>query len=308
MAEFVSYLIVDVATAIYLSWTIAYFFCPLFSIRFKFGKPFLLIFLMLVPLMTVFQILRPNFMLNTANFQFQIMGFLFCLALFQGAFIKKTNYYLFYMIIEYTVELMAANIFVFLHNCFSHAETYSVISMYEICSPGEALFVLSMNVLFGILFFRKAVSIMCQCEAYLRPMTTFQILLPLFAPAVLYGFMQARFVRFSPVFQIIFYWLVCAVTLLILPIGIKNVRQKQLEYIRDQSELQMISSQLEASGRIQEEYVHMKKWNHDIQNHLIAFSYLMDMRRYPEALHYCEKILSGMQFMSVPEEGDGHEM
>lgn len=34
------------------------------------------------------------------------------------------------------------------------------------------------------------------------------------------------------------------------------------------------------------------KWNHDVQNDIIGVNYLMNMRRYPEAERFCEKILT----------------
>ena len=42
----------------------------------------------------------------------------------------------------------------------------------------------------------------------------------------------------------------------------------------------------------------IRKWNHDILTHMIGITYLMDMRRYPEAERYCEKILSSLSLFS----------
>ena len=42
----------------------------------------------------------------------------------------------------------------------------------------------------------------------------------------------------------------------------------------------------------------IRKWNHDILTHMIGITYLMDMQRYPEAEHYCEKILTSLSSFS----------
>ena len=42
----------------------------------------------------------------------------------------------------------------------------------------------------------------------------------------------------------------------------------------------------------------IRKWNHDILTHMIGITYLMDMQRYPEAEHYCEKILNSLSSFS----------
>lgn len=292
MADQISYTMVNVATALYLSWTITYFFCPIFQARGKSKYPRVMIFFILVPFMTVTQVLLPDFMLNTGNFQFQLTGFLICLVLFRGKFMKKLNYYLFYMIIEYTVELMSANIYVQLHNLLPNTVTYSVHKMRSICTAWEYLLILLINIVLGIIFFRKSIQIMNECYQYLNIRTTFQILLPLFMPAIIYSILQLPFVDASITSTTVIYWIVCISTFYYFPVGMKTVRQKQLAYIHNQSEMEMVRKQLESSNQMKEEYTRLRKWNHDAQNHLVALSYLMDMQRYPEALNYCNTILS----------------
>lgn len=308
MSEFISYIFVNAASAIYLSWTITYFFCPLFSVRWKVKCPKAFISLILVPLMTIFQILRPDFMLNTENFMFQFAGFVICLVLFEGKLIKLVDYYLFYLIIEYTVELLAVNIFVQIHNRIPDAVQYSVHQIQIASTPWEYFCILLMNILFGILFFRKSVKVMNLCFPYLHAKTTFQILLPLLMPAVIYGFLCMDGVRLSFVEKGILYWTVCISTFYFFPQGIQKMRKRQLKYVRDQAEIQMIRKQMEASDKMQTEYSLLRKWNHDVQNHLIALTYLMDMRRYPEALRYSETLLTRIHPDTVISEKEGfHE-
>lgn len=303
MADQLSYTMVDIATAIYLSWTITYFFCPIFPSRWngKYSKA--LIFFILVPFMTITQLLLPDFMLNTGNFQFQLTGFVICLLLFRGKFMKKLNYYLFYMIIEYTVELMSANIYVQVHNLLPDAIPYSIHQMRSVCTALEYLIILMINIILGIIFFRKAIQVMNQCNQYLNIRTTFHILFPLIMPTIIYSILQSPFVEASSTGSTVIYWLICISTFYYFPSGMRTVRRKQLAYIHNQSEMEMVRRQLETSAKMQEEYTNLRKWNHDAQNHLVALSYLMDMQRYPEALNYCNTILSYTTSADDPSEG-----
>ncbi|MBU5480794.1 hypothetical protein [Blautia sp. MSJ-19] len=49
----------------------------------------------------------------------------------------------------------------------------------------------------------------------------------------------------------------------------------------------------------EQDYTNLKNWNHDVQNYMIGLAYLMDMRRYPEAFRYCEKLLSCVKEFAV---------
>lgn len=309
MAEFIFYIIVNAASAIYLSWTFVCFFCPMFSIRWKTPglKTKTFLFLVLVPFLTAFQMLRPDFMLNTENFMFQLAGFLICLILFDGELKKKVQFYLFYMVIEYTVELMAANIFVQLHNHFSDKAAYSIHQMQTAGTPWEFLCILLMNILFGVLFFRKSAQLMEKCFMHLHAGTTFQILLPLFAPAVVYGFFRIGGRNLpSPVFGAA-YWIICAAAFCLFIRGIKEMRHWQMKCLHEESELQMLRKQLDVGDKMKAEYTSLRKWNHDVQNHLIALTYLMDMRRYPEALHYCSSFLSRIENATTSEKEEAYE-
>ncbi|WP_373218536.1 hypothetical protein [Ruminococcus sp. 5_1_39BFAA] len=48
----------------------------------------------------------------------------------------------------------------------------------------------------------------------------------------------------------------------------------------------LAKAQLESSKKMEQEYRKLRKWNHDIENHLLSLSYLMDMKKYEEAAAY----------------------
>ena len=55
--------------------------------------------------------------------------------------------------------------------------------------------------------------------------------------------------------------------------------------------MELLKKQLELSNEIKNEYVRIRKWNHDIENHLLSLSYLIDMQKTEDAKNYCATIL-----------------
>ena len=56
---------------------------------------------------------------------------------------------------------------------------------------------------------------------------------------------------------------------------------------------------MEVSEEMKQEYVKIRKWNHDIENHLLSLEYLIRTRKAAEAERYCSSILLNS---SKPEE------
>ena len=50
-------------------------------------------------------------------------------------------------------------------------------------------------------------------------------------------------------------------------------------------------AQMEVSEEMKQEYVKIRKWNHDIENHLLSLEYLTRTRKADEAERYCSSIL-----------------
>ena len=44
-----------------------------------------------------------------------------------------------------------------------------------------------------------------------------------------------------------------------------------------------MKKQINDSVQLSNEYASLRKWNHDIENHIMSVMYLMDMKKYEEA-------------------------
>lgn len=78
-------------------------------------------------------------------------------------------------------------------------------------------------------------------------------------------------------------------------IGIR--RLKKQEILRNQREKQqeLIEKQLFYSGELEKEYRSLRKWNHDIANHFMAISYLLENEKYQEGSDYIKHLLEQQQ-------------
>lgn len=53
-----------------------------------------------------------------------------------------------------------------------------------------------------------------------------------------------------------------------------------------------MKKQINDSVQLSNEYAGLRKWNHDIENHIMSVMYLMDMKKYKEAETYTASVLS----------------
>ena len=63
--------------------------------------------------------------------------------------------------------------------------------------------------------------------------------------------------------------------------------------------MELLKQQMEVSEEMKQEYVKIRKWNHDIENHLLSLEYLTRTRKADEAERYCSSVLLNS---SKPEE------
>jgi hypothetical protein len=57
-------------------------------------------------------------------------------------------------------------------------------------------------------------------------------------------------------------------------------------------QMSFLQKQLEYTTEMEQEYRSVRKWNHDMENHLFSLNYLIRAKKYHEADAYLETILS----------------
>ena len=72
--------------------------------------------------------------------------------------------------------------------------------------------------------------------------------------------------------------------------GLKNVQIQERNRILRKKQIELLKDQLEFFDAITDEYQNLRKWNHDIENHLLSMNYLMKIGKHEEAVKYLHNI------------------
>lgn len=90
-----------------------------------------------------------------------------------------------------------------------------------------------------------------------------------------------------------FLFLFAAITVPVVPIfisGIRNLYIQEKNRILREKQVSLKMEQLELMNSLELEYQDLRKWNHDIENHLLSMNYLMKTEKYNEARQYLDSI------------------
>lgn len=72
--------------------------------------------------------------------------------------------------------------------------------------------------------------------------------------------------------------------------GIRNLYIQEKNRILREKQVSLKKEQLELMNSLELEYQDLRKWNHDIENHLLSMNYLMKTEKYNEARQYLDSI------------------
>ena len=91
---------------------------------------------------------------------------------------------------------------------------------------------------------------------------------------------------------IVLYWFLNLLCCLIIARAFHNIslREKRHELLVQQ--MSFLQKQLEYTTEMEQEYQSVRKWKHDMENHLFSLNYLIRTQKYHEADVYLETILS----------------
>lgn len=98
---------------------------------------------------------------------------------------------------------------------------------------------------------------------------------------------QTLFWIFTPV-----YFGISIFCLFLLNTTLKDFRRKQQENIQIELKKQQIHQQLLHYENMNAEYQNIRKWNHDLSNHLLSLALLIDQEQFVEADAYIQTLLS----------------
>lgn len=290
MSETVINLFLDILAAVYTNFAILYFSRRLLPARNKISLFFLLI-LFTLPMSLCFLMKRSTLSGEfTILIQLLILGCVFIG--FHASFLQKLAIYFIFVLLETCAEIVASSVFLQIHNLLFPAVMYTPSTLRSQCSPVEFLIIQFFNMALGLFLLEKVAHILQQCFSYLKTVTFFELLSPVILPALANNLLALPCSLFLRIFFCILYWVLCILGSFLFYRAICTLRLQHEKHIWHQQEALLLKKQLNASKTLSAEYASLRKWNHDIENHLFSLSYLINAKNYSEADKYLESVLS----------------
>ena len=290
MSKTVINLFLDILAAVYTNFAILYFSRRLLPARNKISLFFLLI-LFTLPMSLCFLMKRSTLSGEfTILIQLLILGCVFIG--FHASFLQKLAVYFIFVLLETCAEIVASSVFLQIHNLLFPTVMYTPSTLRSQCSPVEDLIIQFFNMALGLFLLEKVAHILQQCFSYLKTVTFFELLSPVILPALANNLLALPCSLFLRIFFCILYWVLCILGSFLFYRAICTLRLQHEKHICHQQEALLLKKQLNASKTLSAEYASLRKWNHDIENHLFSLSYLINAKNYSEADKYLESVLS----------------
>ena len=290
MSETVINLFLDILAAVYTNFAILYFSRRLLPVRNKISLFFLLI-LFTLPMSLCFLMKRSTLSGEfTILIQLLILGCVFIG--FHASFLQKLAIYFIFVLLETCAEIVASSVFLQIHNLLFPTVMYTPSTLRSQCSPVEFLIIQFFNMALGLFLLEKVAHILQQCFSYLKTVTFFELLSPVILPALANNLLALPCSLFLRIFFCILYWVLCILGSFLFYRAICTLRLQHEKHIWHQQEALLLKKQLNSSKTLSAEYASLRKWNHDIENHLFSLSYLINAKNYSEADKYLESVLS----------------
>ncbi|MGN8630959.1 hypothetical protein ACTNEW_05050 [Blautia sp. HCP3S3_G3] len=269
----------------YICWSASYFFCSVLKPRRFLNHPILTVFLLLMVSVPAVMLLKTqNVTIGTISIQLLFLGIVFIF--YCGTVSRKLACYFIYAISLTLVEILACNILVLIRPLWAEVPI-AFNEIYFVTDTADILCVSLADICIGVLCFQKESALLKRCFSYLHLKTFLQLLYPVYLPII------AQQVIISLTEYSLFpalaaaYWILCLISYPVFRKGIHVIQTQEEAAIFRQHQLQLMKEQLSLSREMEKEYQALRKWNHDVENHLLSLSYLMDMEKYEQAASYC---------------------
>ena len=276
--------------ALFYTFMPTYFFHQLFPFRFKSKIRFSIQMLCSFFFLFIFNYIKLFEYSSEMSTLTQLTIFLNIYLLFKGSARQKLLIYFIFLFVSIFIEMLSINIYLQFYTIFTHTHTYTALNIFSHSSFQEKLFIELLIFIFSQLFFRKIFSLLHECLPYLNLSLLLRIVFPFFLPLITTEF--ANYSKFvNNIISVFIYIVSCCFSLPLFIHGIHRLEAEQLKFSRTTHKMELLKKQLELSNEIKDEYVRIRKWNHDIENHLLSLSYLIDIQKTEDAQNYCATIL-----------------
>lgn len=267
-----------------------YFFHQLFPFRFESKVRFSIQMICSFILLLSFNYIKLLGYAAETTTLIQLTIFLNIYLLFKGSTRQKVLIYFIFLFVSIFIEMLSVNIYLQLYILFTQTPSYTALNIFSHSSFQEKLFIQLLIFVFNWIVYRKIFSLLQECLPYLKLSLLLQIIFPFFLPLIATEF-KSYYSFASSLIPVLIYIASCILSLPLFMHGIHRLKMEQIKFNQTTHKVELLKKQLELSNEMKDEYARIRKWNHDIENHLLSLSYLIDTQKTEEAHDYCASIL-----------------
>lgn len=288
----------NVLTKLYLLYMIFYlalqtsFFCKLLKPRTFLRHPFVQCYVLLVLFMLPAILLKDTHKtLSTCYTNICIV--FFSLAFFDNPISKRLDCYAAWFITCVIGESLAG---------FSYTAIYRLtgvellpINLTGSDNPLQIAASLILDLFFIFLMYKSAVILFASRFNYIGTLLLLELSIPVITSQMVLSILYASRSKTQYIILAAAMILVYIIALSPLQKGLKQLKKQ--EQIRLNNEAYKLYAKEEAARfkNLEKEFKDLRKWNHDISNHLLSLSYLFNQKRYEEAKKYADTLLQKTQ-------------
>lgn len=244
-------------------------------------------------------ILAFGLYVNAASSLFVNILLLFTsLLLFQGRLVLRLCAFFISCFVLTLGELFGGSIFIIISRFGLAKDT----TPKEVILQGQlmyVIFIFALDILFLVFVLEKLGCLLENRFMHLSPSLLWKLGVPLsvlmFTQTWLYAIPTVKDYALHSILN----WGIVLACLLVLNSALKKLEHQEKDNIRLQEEKALISQRIDYYHKMTREYDAIHKWNHDISNHLLALSYLVEQKQSTEACQYIDTLLR----MDETEEG-----
>ena len=252
------------------------------------NHPILTVFLLLMVSVPAVMLLKTqNVTIGTISIQLLFLEIVFIF--YCGTVSRKLACYFIYAISLTLVEILACNILVLIRPLWAEVPI-AFNEIYFVTDTADILCVSLADICIGVLCFQKESALLKRCFSYLHLKTFLQLLYPVYLPIIAQQVIinLTKYQLFPALAAA--YWILCLISYPVFRRGIHVIQAQEEASASRHHQLQLMKEQLSLSREMEKEYQALRKWNHDVENHLLSLSYLMDMKKYEQTASYCRSI------------------
>ena len=241
---------------------------------------------------TAFAIVVKYFYQSFGTWVLQLALVLWVILLFTDTLKRKLSAFLIYISIMMISESISGSLILSLYALLHGEAAYNI--YYTLSTTWEILLMTTLTFLIALLIISKVVPLLKKYSHSIHLTTLAELVFPAQVSSLITRLILYK--ENSPWYGwlIFLYWLIEFLCYFIVLRAFRNIYAREKEHELLVQQMDFTRKQMEFSQEMEKEYRSVRKWNHDMENHLFSLNYLINTKKYDEAEKYLESLLSDL--------------